>query len=60
MVIVLHDTCAGDGRTSHSAGYRVGGTGEELLNAFQGPCQKRGIRCSDVGGTVQLTVFQRV
>ena len=38
--------------------YKLGGN--ELLNAVQGPCQQRGIRCTDVNGTSQLILFERV
>ena len=40
------------------APYMVGS--KDLLDAVQGPCQERGIRCTDVDGTAQLLLFERV
>ncbi len=35
-------------------------SGWELLNAMQGPCQQRGIRCTDVAETGRLLLFERM
>ena len=39
-------------------GYEVGS--RELLIAVQGPCQKRGIRCTVVDGTGDVILFERM
>ena len=37
--------------------YKVGT--KELLDAVKGPCQKRGIRCTDIAGTGEELLFER-
>ena len=39
------------------AAYKTGS--RQPLNAVQGPCQQRGIRCTDVNGDGELLLFER-
>ncbi len=52
-------TCAAEGKClEHDADY--GFFGEELLDAVQAPCKQRGVWCSDINGTGNVLLFERV
>ncbi len=40
------------------APYKLGS--KDLLDAVKGPCQERGIRCTDVNGTGDVLLFERL